>query len=108
MSKVTISPTLASPPTVPVTRMLAPASAALMMSSAVMFGLSVIVGTGGTSSSIIVAVPCASAINAPPVGLVRFTTKVSAVSTTPSFKIGMVMICVVTPAAKVAVLLVVV
>ena len=101
-----MSPTLASPPTVPVTAMLAPASAALMMSSAVMLAVSVMVGRGGTSSSIIVATPCASAISAPPVGLLRFTTNVSVASTTPSFKIGMVMICVVTPAANVAVLLI--
>ena len=62
--------------------------------------------TGAASSSIIVAVPCASAISVPPVGLDRFTTNVSEVSTTPSSKIGMVMICEVTPAANVTVLLV--
>jgi len=47
---VTVSPTLASPPTVPVIAIVPPASAALITSSAVMLEPSVIVGTEVTST----------------------------------------------------------
>ena len=47
---VTVSPTFASPPTVPVIATVPPASAALITSSAVTFEVSVMVGIDVTST----------------------------------------------------------
>ena len=50
--KVTVSPTLASPPTTPVTGMFWPASAILMMSSLVILASSVMEGAGGVFGAV--------------------------------------------------------
>ena len=47
-----MSPSAASPPTVPVSAMFPPASAALMTSSAVMLEVSMIVGAGAVTSTV--------------------------------------------------------
>ena len=59
---VTVSPTLASPPTVPVIATVPPASAALITSSAVMFEVSVIVGAGAVRSTVTANAPEAAPV----------------------------------------------